>query len=165
MPDFGSQRRHYQIIFGQIASSKKLLSRYLPGHVLLIGVPGLGKTKLVESLGKIIGLEERRVQFTPDLMPADILGSEVLEEFDKARGPFGSLKAQFFASCLWPMKLTARVQEPSRPFSRRCRKAASHSWSVSQPAEPVPCPGNAKPAEQRVPTVARGTARPLSHAD
>jgi len=49
------------------------------GHGLLIGLPGLGKTRLVETLGVVMGLSEARVQFTPDLMPADILGSEVLE--------------------------------------------------------------------------------------
>ena len=50
------------------------------GHGLLIGVPGLAKTKLVETLGIVVGLEALRVQFTPDLMPSDILGSEVMEE-------------------------------------------------------------------------------------
>src|SRR5436190_2704739 len=50
------------------------------GHALLVGLPGLAKTKLVESLGVVLGLEARRIQFTPDLMPSDILGSEVLEE-------------------------------------------------------------------------------------
>ena len=50
------------------------------GHVLLVGVPGLAKTRLVETLGVVLGLSQKRVQFTPDLMPADILGSEVLEE-------------------------------------------------------------------------------------
>jgi MoxR-like ATPase len=49
------------------------------GHGLLIGLPGLGKTRLVETLGTVMGLDTNRVQFTPDLMPADILGSEVLE--------------------------------------------------------------------------------------
>ncbi len=49
------------------------------GHALLVGLPGLGKTRLVETLGTVMGLDEKRVQFTPDLMPADILGSEVLE--------------------------------------------------------------------------------------
>ena len=47
------------------------------GHGLLIGLPGLGKTRLVETLGTVMGLDGNRVQFTPDLMPADILGSEV----------------------------------------------------------------------------------------
>ncbi|MDQ2090876.1 AAA family ATPase [Marimonas arenosa] len=49
------------------------------GHALLIGLPGLGKTRLVETLSTVMGLDANRVQFTPDLMPADILGSEVLE--------------------------------------------------------------------------------------
>ncbi len=49
------------------------------GHGLLIGLPGLGKTRLVETLSKVMGLDGNRVQFTPDLMPSDILGSEVLE--------------------------------------------------------------------------------------
>lgn len=50
------------------------------GHALLVGVPGLAKTKLVETLGVMLGLEDKRIQFTPDLMPADILGSEILDE-------------------------------------------------------------------------------------
>jgi len=50
------------------------------GHGLLIGLPGLGKTRLVDTLSTVMGLDGNRIQFTPDLMPADILGSEVLEE-------------------------------------------------------------------------------------
>ena len=49
------------------------------GHGLLIGLPGLGKTRLVDTLSTVMGLQGNRVQFTPDLMPADILGSEVLD--------------------------------------------------------------------------------------
>ena len=49
------------------------------GHGLLIGLPGLGKTRLVETLGTVMGHSGNRVQFTPDLMPADILGPEVLD--------------------------------------------------------------------------------------
>jgi MoxR-like ATPase len=55
------------------------------GHALLTGVPGLGKTRLVETLGLVLGLHTRRVQFTPDLMPSDILGSEVLDEGPEGR--------------------------------------------------------------------------------
>src|SRR5262249_26342340 len=50
------------------------------GHVLLEGVPGVGKTALVKALGQLLGLEFKRVQFTPDLMPGDILGSHILQE-------------------------------------------------------------------------------------
>ena len=70
-----------RVIFGQQAVIDQTLIALLSGgHVLLIGVPGLAKTRLVETLHVVLGLEERRIQCTPDLMPADILGSEVLEE-------------------------------------------------------------------------------------
>ena len=69
------------VIFGQDSVVEGVLITVLSGgHGLLVGVPGLAKTKLVETLGTVLGLNERRVQFTPDLMPADILGSEILEE-------------------------------------------------------------------------------------
>ncbi len=56
-----------------------LASLLCGGHALLIGLPGLGKTRLVETLSTVMGLDGNRIQFTPDLMPADILGSEVLD--------------------------------------------------------------------------------------
>ena len=61
-------------------SSSALITVLSGGHALLVGVPGLAKTKLVETMGIVLGLDARRIQFTPDLMPSDILGSEVLEE-------------------------------------------------------------------------------------
>ena len=50
------------------------------GHTLLVGAPGLAKTRLVETIAVATGIDTKRIQFTPDLMPADILGSEILEE-------------------------------------------------------------------------------------
>jgi MoxR-like ATPase len=70
------------------------------GHALLVGLPGLGKTRLVESLGVILGLNTRRVQFTPDLMPSDILGSEVLEEDERGTRAFRFIKGPVFAELL-----------------------------------------------------------------
>jgi MoxR-like ATPase len=70
-----------QAIVGQEAVVEQLLIGLLAGgHCLLEGVPGLGKTLLVRSLGQALALQFRRVQFTPDLMPSDILGTEILEE-------------------------------------------------------------------------------------
>jgi MoxR-like ATPase len=70
-----------QAIVGQQAVVEQLLIGLLAGgHCLLEGVPGLGKTLLVRSLGQALTLQFRRVQFTPDLMPSDILGTEILEE-------------------------------------------------------------------------------------
>jgi MoxR-like ATPase len=70
-----------QAIVGQETVVEQLLIGLLAGgHCLLEGVPGLGKTLLVRSLGRALDLEFRRIQFTPDLMPSDILGTEILEE-------------------------------------------------------------------------------------
>jgi MoxR-like ATPase len=89
------------VIFGQDEVVEQALVTILSGgHGLLVGVPGLAKTKLVETLGAALGLDERRVQFTPDLLPADILGSEVLEEaLDKTRA-FRFIKGPVFAQLL-----------------------------------------------------------------
>jgi MoxR-like ATPase len=68
------------------------------GHGLLIGLPGLGKTRLVSTLSTVLGLHGSRVQFTPDLMPADILGSEVLETGPTAAGRSSSSRGRSSAS-------------------------------------------------------------------
>ncbi len=70
------------------------------GHALLVGAPGLAKTKLVAALGRVLGLDEKRVQFTPDLMPADILGSEVLDEDEKGRKFFRFVPGPVFCQLL-----------------------------------------------------------------
>ena len=90
-----------RVIFGQPRVVEETLITLLArGHVLLIGVPGLAKTRLVETLGTVFGLEERRVQFTPDLMPADILGSEVLEESESGRRSFRFIPGPVFCQLL-----------------------------------------------------------------
>jgi len=89
------------VIFGQGDVVEQALTAILAGgHVLLIGVPGLGKTLLVETLGRVLGLTERRVQFTPDLMPADILGSEILEESESGQRAFRFIKGPIFTQLL-----------------------------------------------------------------
>jgi MoxR-like ATPase len=75
-----------RVIFGQQeVVDQTLITLLSGGHVLLIGLPGLGKSRLVETLGVVLGLATKRIQFTPDLMPADIIGSEVLDEADGRR--------------------------------------------------------------------------------
>ncbi len=89
------------VIFGQHTVIEEALVTLLAGgHGLLVGVPSLAKTKLVETLGKVLGLNARRVQFTPDLMPADILGSEVLEETADRRRSFRFVPGPIFAQLL-----------------------------------------------------------------
>ena len=90
-----------RVIFGQReVIDQALITLLAGGHALLIGVPGLAKTRLVETLGTVLGLEDKRIQCTPDLMPADILGSEVLEESDdRPRARSASSRARCSASC------------------------------------------------------------------
>jgi MoxR-like ATPase len=88
-------------IFGQERVIEESLTTLLAGgHVLLVGVPGLAKTRLVETLGVVLGLSQKRVQFTPDLMPADILGSEVLEESELGRRSFRFIPGPVFCQLL-----------------------------------------------------------------
>ncbi|MFT5797191.1 MAG: MoxR-like ATPase [Candidatus Azotimanducaceae bacterium] len=70
------------------------------GHGLLVGLPGLGKTRLVETLSTVMGLDGSRVQFTPDLMPADILGSEVLDTNDDGSRAFRFVPGPIFCQLL-----------------------------------------------------------------
>jgi MoxR-like ATPase len=89
------------IIFGQDrVIDLALITLLSGGHALLIGVPGLAKTSLVETLGAVLGLENKRIQFTPDLMPSDIVGSEVLEEESGGRRSFRFVKGPIFTQLL-----------------------------------------------------------------
>jgi len=89
------------IIFGQDrVIDLALITLLSGGHALLIGVPGLAKTSLVETLGAVLGLENKRIQFTPDLMPSDIVGSEVLEEETGGRRSFRFVKGPIFTQLL-----------------------------------------------------------------
>ncbi|HLW27892.1 MAG TPA: MoxR family ATPase [Kiloniellales bacterium] len=89
------------MIFGQEqVIDQTLITLLSGGHALLVGVPGLAKTRLAETIGKVFGLEERRVQCTPDLMPADIIGSEVLEEGADGRRSFRFIPGPIFAQVL-----------------------------------------------------------------
>jgi MoxR-like ATPase len=88
-------------IFGQERVIELALAAVLAGgHALLIGAPGLAKTRLVEAMGTALGLANQRIQFTPDLMPSDILGSEVLDETPGGQRSFRFLKGPVFTQLL-----------------------------------------------------------------
>ncbi len=90
-----------EVIFGQdVVIERALVTVLAGGHALLVGVPGLAKTKLVETMGIVLGLDARRIQFTPDLMPSDILGTEVLEETPGGRRSFRFIAGPVFAQLL-----------------------------------------------------------------
>ena len=89
------------VIFGQDKVVEQALITILSGgHALLLGVPGLAKTKLVDTMGTVLGLDARRIQFTPDLMPSDILGTEVLEESQAGKRSFRFISGPVFAQLL-----------------------------------------------------------------
>jgi MoxR-like ATPase len=89
------------VIFGQGHVIELALVTLLSGgHALLIGVPGLAKTSLVETLGRVLSLDNKRIQFTPDLMPSDIVGSEVLEESPNGSRAFRFIKGPVFTQLL-----------------------------------------------------------------
>jgi MoxR-like ATPase len=89
------------VIYGQEdVIEQSLITLLSGGHALLVGVPGLAKTRLVETLATVLGMDEKRIQFTPDLMPGDILGSEVLEESESGRRSFRFIKGPVFCQLL-----------------------------------------------------------------
>ncbi|MBW3096126.1 AAA family ATPase [Pseudohoeflea coraliihabitans] len=90
-----------EVIFGQEEVVERTLLAVLSGgHALLVGVPGLAKTKLVTTLGTVLGLDSNRIQFTPDLMPSDILGSEVMDQDDTGRRSFRFVSGPVFTQLL-----------------------------------------------------------------
>lgn len=90
-----------RVIVGQNVVVEQMLAALLcRGHCLLVGVPGLAKTLLVSTLGKILGLKFQRIQFTPDLMPTDILGSEVLQETPGGGRSFNFVPGPIFANLI-----------------------------------------------------------------
>ncbi|MEM7547190.1 MAG: MoxR family ATPase [Pseudomonadota bacterium] len=88
-------------VIGQTQVVDLVLNALLSGgHALLVGAPGLAKTRLVETLGTVMGLDASRIQFTPDLMPADILGAEVMEESDTGHRSFRFIEGPIFCQLL-----------------------------------------------------------------
>jgi len=86
-----------KVIVGQDEIVKNtLIAIFSKGHVMLVGVPGLAKTLLVNTIGKVLGLSFNRIQFTPDLMPSDIIGTEILDEHRK----FKFIKGPVFANVI-----------------------------------------------------------------
>ncbi len=89
------------LVFGQnLVIDQILISILAEGHALIIGLPGLAKTRIVSFLSIILGFATKRVQFTPDLMPSDILGSEILEENAKSGKDFRFIKGPIFSQLL-----------------------------------------------------------------
>ena len=89
-----------QIIGQDFVINMTLAAMLAGGHALLLGVPGVGKTRLVETLSKVMGLSSNRIQFTPDLMPADIIGSEILQTEEDGKRRFRFAEGPVFCQLL-----------------------------------------------------------------
>src|SRR4249919_3846169 len=127
-----------RVIFGQERVVEQAMITVLSGgHALLIGLPGLAKTKLVETMGVVLGLEARRIQFTPDLMPSDIVGSEVLEE-----NPGGKRSFRFIAGPIFGQLLMADEINRASPRTQSAllQSMQEHHVSVAGNRHDVPRP-------------------------
>ncbi len=112
-----------KVIVGQKRVVEELLiALFAGGHCLLVGVPGLAKTLMVRSLAETLSLDFNRIQFTPDLMPSDITGTEVIQE-DRSTGTreFRFIEGPVFTTFCSLTKLTGRRQRHRPPCSKRCR--------------------------------------------
>ncbi|PTX54740.1 MoxR-like ATPase [Litoreibacter ponti] len=107
------------------------------GHALLMGLPGLGKTLLVDTLSTVMGLSTNRVQFTPDLMPADIIGSEVLETADDGTRSFRYIEGPIFAQLLMADEIN---RASPRTQSALLQAMQERSVTVAGTDHPLPAP-------------------------
>ena len=127
-----------EFIFGQERVVDEVLITILSGgHALLVGVPGLAKTRLTEILGTVLGLAEKRVQFTPDLMPADIVGSEVLEESEVGKRAFRFIKGPVFCQLLMADEIN---RASPRTQSALLQAMQEHEVSVAGQRHTLPEP-------------------------
>jgi len=128
-----------RVIFGQELVIEQALAGILSGgHILLVGVPGLGKTRLVETLGRVLGLDTKRVQFTPDLMPADILGSEVLD--DAAQSADGRRAFRFLPGPVFCQLLMADEINRASPRTQSALLQAMQEGHVAVAGHDRPLP-------------------------
>lgn len=128
------KREIHQVIVGQDdVVDQVLISIFSRGHALLIGVPGLAKTLLVNTISETLGLSFNRVQFTPDLMPSDIIGSEILDEnknFKFVKGPLFSNIVLADEINRTPPKTQSALLEA---MQERSVTAAGHTYKLPAP--------------------------------
>ncbi len=126
------------VIFGQEhVIDLTLITLLSGGHAFLIGVPGLAKTSLVETLGRVLGLDNKRIQFTPDLMPSDIVGSEVLEETPNGSRSFRFIKGPVFTQLLMADEINRASPKTQSALLQAMQEhhvtVAGHRYDVPSP--------------------------------
>ena len=156
-----------RIIGQEDVVEQTLIAILCGGHGLLVGAPGLAKTRLVETLGTVLGLVANRVQFTPDLMPADILGAEVLETGADGTRAFRFIDGPVFCQLLMADEIN---RASPRTQSALLQAMQEKEVSVAGQRRILPRPfhvlATQNPIEQEgTYPLARGPARPLPPPD
>jgi MoxR-like ATPase len=163
-----ARRAVADVIFGQETVVERALTTVLSGgHGLLVGVPGLAKTKLVDTMSTVLGLSAGRIQFTPDLMPSDILGSEILEEGPDRTRSFRFVRGPVFAQLLMADEIN---RASPRTQSALLQAMQEHHVTIAGQRHdlPRPFPRARHPEPDRAGghlSPPRGAARPVPDAD
>ncbi|MCZ4281843.1 MoxR family ATPase [Kiloniella laminariae] len=127
-----------KVIFGQEDVIEQVLITLLAGgHALLVGAPGLAKTRLVENLGIVFAMDEKRIQCTPDLMPSDIIGAEVLEENETGRRSFRFIPGPVFSQLLMADEIN---RASPRTQSALLQAMQEHTVTVAGISHKLPAP-------------------------
>ncbi len=128
----------HKVVIGQDAVIDQILaSIFTGGHCLLVGVPGLAKTLLVSTIAKILDVQFKRIQFTPDLMPSDITGTNVLDENDAGKREFRFVPGPVFTNILLADEIN---RTPPKTQAALLQSMQEHEVTVGQTTYPLPDP-------------------------
>ena len=127
-----------KVIVGQTEVIDQIFAAiFTRGHCLLVGVPGLAKTLMISSISRILDMSFRRIQFTPDLMPSDIIGTNVLEESDTGRRDFRFVNGPVFANMVLADEIN---RTPPKTQAALLQAMQEHEISVGQTTYSLPDP-------------------------
>lgn len=126
-----------RVIVGQRELVEEVLACVVcGGHALIEGVPGLGKTKLIDTLGRLFALETHRVQFTPDLMPADIIGTDTLVEDERGSQVISFRKGPLFTQLLLADEINRATPKTQSALLEAMQEGQVTVGGVSHPLDP-----------------------------
>jgi len=128
----------HKVIVGQDAVIEQILAAiFTGGHCLLVGVPGLAKTLLVSTIARILDVKFKRIQFTPDLMPSDITGTNVLEEAESGQRNFRFVEGPVFTNVLLADEIN---RTPPKTQAALLQAMQEHEVTIGQTTYPLPEP-------------------------